>query len=111
MIDYKTLLRKYIQHVVDAEGDNFLSKVNGGCGCDVVFTAEEIAALEESAAPLVASEPSDIYKKYPSTKHWPTGCGRKIKGDPIIDWCGGHIQPCDRPCYCKECGGPFELAE
>jgi hypothetical protein len=43
-IDYKQLLRKYIEHVGQTEGTTFISKVNW-CS-DITFNDEEVAELE-----------------------------------------------------------------
>lgn len=46
-MDYKELLKKYMQHVGDCEGTSFLHLLNSGCGCEVDFTNEEVEALEK----------------------------------------------------------------
>jgi hypothetical protein len=55
MIDYRALLLKYIQHVGDCEGVDFISHVmpvgdgsyQTDWGGDTVFTAEEYAELQK----------------------------------------------------------------
>lgn len=49
MIDYKELLRKYIQHVYASEGCNFAPGTMTWSG--VEFTEEEIKAWEELEYP------------------------------------------------------------
>ena len=46
-MDYEQLLKKYIAHVLDCEGTDFLFCVNSGGACDQEFTQEEIEALEK----------------------------------------------------------------
>ena len=43
VIDYKALLRKYMQHILDMEGITFVTYAPEG---DVTFTALEMAALQ-----------------------------------------------------------------
>lgn len=47
MIDYRDLLRKYIQHVSDCEGVNYIGSLNNHWMSDVVFNEEEVKALQE----------------------------------------------------------------
>lgn len=49
-MDYEQLLRKYLEHVRQSEGINFLDRLNATYGSDVKFTDEEVAALERLAA-------------------------------------------------------------
>lgn len=44
-MDYKELLKKYMQHVGEYEGSTFVQCLNSG-HCDVKFTEEEVAELE-----------------------------------------------------------------
>jgi len=46
MLDYKTLLEKYIQHVYECEGSDFTVKVNGGMGVDIEFSEDEARELK-----------------------------------------------------------------
>lgn len=48
MINYKTLLQKYMVHVGDCEGTDFVDWLNS-YRSDVLFTADEQAALENIA--------------------------------------------------------------
>lgn len=43
-MDYKKLLRKYIEHVIDSEGIDFISL--GGIHSQIEFTEEEQKELE-----------------------------------------------------------------
>lgn len=45
-MDFKELLSKYMNHVLQYEGTDFMDTVNGGCLSDVVFTPEEVEELE-----------------------------------------------------------------
>jgi len=47
MIDYKELLRKYIQHVDNCEGCDFIEDCNTGTGHGGGFTEDEINELKE----------------------------------------------------------------
>lgn len=49
-MDYEQLLRKYLEHVRQSEGINFLDRLNVAYGSDVEFTDDEVAALEKLAA-------------------------------------------------------------
>lgn len=44
-IDYKHLLRKYMQHVLDCEGTTFIGVDPGGS--NVTFTVEELVELHK----------------------------------------------------------------
>lgn len=44
-MDYRELLKKYMEHVGECEGTTFVDRLNGGCGADIVFTAEEVEEL------------------------------------------------------------------
>lgn len=44
-MDYKELLKKYMQHVGEYEGATFVNCLND-FHCDVEFTEEEVAELE-----------------------------------------------------------------
>lgn len=46
-MDYEELLKKYMQHVLDCEGTDFVWQLNSGGPCDVEFTAEEVEILEK----------------------------------------------------------------
>lgn len=46
-MDYEELLKKYIQHVIDCEGTDFIYLANTGARCSVDFTQEEIEVLEK----------------------------------------------------------------
>lgn len=46
-MDYKELLKKYMQHVLDCEGTDFLFCASSGGACDVEFTDEELEILEK----------------------------------------------------------------
>ena len=45
-IDYKVLLKKYIDHVGDCEGSNFIYHINSSMS-DVKFSELEIKTLKE----------------------------------------------------------------
>lgn len=45
-MQYEDLLAKYIKHVVDCEGTDFIHRLNGGQGADVSFTDDEVRALQ-----------------------------------------------------------------
>ena len=45
-IDYKTILEKYVQHVGDNEGEDFISRLNNGIS-DTKFTKQEVKILEK----------------------------------------------------------------
>lgn len=47
-LNHETLLAKYIRHVMDVEGSDFLEQINGPYS-GVRFDAEEIAALDRAA--------------------------------------------------------------
>lgn len=55
-MDYRALLKKYIEHVTEAEGVSFISQCNWYSG-DIVFTEEEIEELR-----LLEKEPFDNNK-------------------------------------------------
>lgn len=44
-IDFEALLRKYVEHVSDCEGINYLSQI-GESHSEVEFTPEEVAYLK-----------------------------------------------------------------
>jgi hypothetical protein len=46
MTDYKTLLKKYMQHVIECEGISFVSHINDYTS-DVLFTDEEAEELRK----------------------------------------------------------------
>jgi len=46
-VDYRLLLEKYIEHVSQCEGIDFIDSVNVGMGSDVVFTDSELTSLTE----------------------------------------------------------------
>lgn len=46
-VNYETLLEKYIKHVSEAEGVDFIDRVNTGYASDVIFTPEEVEVLNE----------------------------------------------------------------
>ena len=46
-MDYKELLKKYMQHVGDCEATTFVHLLNSGAGRDVDFSDEEVEALEK----------------------------------------------------------------
>lgn len=48
-MDYRELLRKYIEHVESCEGTTFLSEYYRGAPSDVEFTEEEWADLQRLA--------------------------------------------------------------
>lgn len=52
-MDYKSLLVKYIAHLHDVEGADF---IDTGRHSDVVFTEDEVAALRDCAK-LAGDEP------------------------------------------------------
>jgi hypothetical protein len=51
MTDYKTLLKKYMQHVGECEGRDFLDNI-GSYMSDVDFTEDEAAALRNTSYEL-----------------------------------------------------------
>ncbi|MCY1304083.1 hypothetical protein D9M70_538250 [compost metagenome] len=60
-MDYEELLRKYIEHVRQSEGIDYLDRLNANYGSDVQFTDEEVSALQrlasaEGKAPVGAAE-------------------------------------------------------
>lgn len=46
-MDFEELLKKYMKHVVDCEGTDFLFCTNSGGACEVEFSLEELEALEK----------------------------------------------------------------
>lgn len=46
-MDYEALLKKYMAHVIDCEGFDFLELANSGGACDQEFTEEELEILEQ----------------------------------------------------------------
>lgn len=46
MIDYKDLLRKYIQHVGECEGISYIHALNHSYMSKVLFSDEEVNALQ-----------------------------------------------------------------
>jgi len=48
-MQYEDLLIKYIKHVMDCEGTDFIHRLNGGQGEEVVFTDEEVRELQRLA--------------------------------------------------------------
>lgn len=46
-IDYKSLLKKYITHVLESEGTDFLDHHINSCYSDVKFSKEEIGVLQK----------------------------------------------------------------
>lgn len=46
-MDYKELLKKYMQHVGDCEGTTFVHLLNSGAAREVDFSDEEVEALEK----------------------------------------------------------------
>lgn len=54
-IDYKELLIKYIGHIVDHEGTDYIDEYKfDGPGCAVQFSEEEKAELKQLAVELKA---------------------------------------------------------
>ncbi|MHA6234276.1 hypothetical protein [Pseudomonas fluorescens group sp. PF-69] len=49
-MQYEDLLAKYIKHVMDCEGTDFINRLNGSQGEEVVFTDEEVRELQRLAA-------------------------------------------------------------
>ena len=49
MIDYKALLKKYIQYIVDVEGSDYIEPHDNRAFSDVRFTNEEWEKLKEIA--------------------------------------------------------------
>ena len=47
MIDYKSLLKKYIKHVSDCEGIDFIDRINEHQFSDVKFSDDESEKLKE----------------------------------------------------------------
>jgi hypothetical protein len=45
-MDYRELLKKYMEHVGDCEGTTFVDWLNEHSRSDVEFTGEEVAELE-----------------------------------------------------------------
>ncbi|WP_430317949.1 hypothetical protein [Pseudomonas nitroreducens] len=45
-MDYEQLLRKYIEHVRQSEGSDFLDRLNVSYGSDVHFSEEEVSELD-----------------------------------------------------------------
>ncbi|WP_236233682.1 hypothetical protein [Pseudomonas tohonis] len=58
-MDYEQLLRKYLEHVRQSEGINYLDRLNVEYGSDVEFTGEEVATLERLAAEAEAAAEHD----------------------------------------------------
>ena len=48
-MDYEELLRKYIEHVRQSEGTDFIDRLNFSASSDVVFTEEEVDALRSAS--------------------------------------------------------------
>ena len=46
-MDYKELLRKYMEHVLQCEGVDFTNRLNEGLESEVVFTDDEVAELKQ----------------------------------------------------------------
>lgn len=58
-IDFRDLLKRYIDHVGQAEGFDFTDTLNQSHRSDVKFTTEEVAELQRLANPLTVVPPAD----------------------------------------------------
>jgi hypothetical protein len=93
-MNYEELLIKYIKHVVDCEGTDFIHRLNGGQGEEVVFTDSEVRTLQRLVSP-----------------HAGKGCNKILAAEQWFRFCGETDMGQSAPALCTECGGEYKLAE
>lgn len=94
MNDYECLLAKYIDHVRQSEGIDFLHNLNSPEGSDVKFTDSDIRTLNRLASP-----------------HAGKGCGQRLATGQYWSFCGETDMGQTAPALCTECGGKYKLYE
>lgn len=101
-MDYEQLLRKYIEHVRQAEGTDFIGRLSPSLelevelaeqGSDVEFTAADVSALRRLAAPNTGQ-----------------GCKKRLAPGQHWAFCGETDMGQTAPALCTECGGEYKLA-
>lgn len=92
-MDYEQLLRKYIEHVRQAEGIDFTDRLNDGMASDVEFTEADIRALRRLAAPNAGQ-----------------GCKKRLAQGQHWAFCGETDMGQTAPALCTKCGGEYRLA-
>lgn len=92
-MDYEQLLRKYIDHVRQAEGIDFIDSLNLPVYSDVEFTEADIRALRRLAAPNAGH-----------------GCKKRLAPGQHWAFCGETDMGQTAPALCTECGGEYRLA-
>lgn len=93
-MQYEDLLAKYILHVRQCEGIDFLDRLNDHTGSDVAFTDEEVHTLQRLASP-----------------HAGKGCKKRLAEEQWFRFCGETDMGQTAPALCTECGGEYKLGQ